>query len=93
MLLLSFQSSLGNMQREKEQCLKPQSPLKNGELGRFGSAPVHKIQEELRGVIRYWLALEGFLQSRLTDLCWLAQDDLREVAKNENDLNLLGLRF
>lgn len=68
MLLLSCQSSLGNKQREKEQSLKPQSPLKNGELGRFGSAPVHKIQEELRGVIRCWLALEGFLQSRLTDL-------------------------
>lgn len=50
MLLLSFQSCLlWEMSREKEQCLKPQSPLKNGELGRFGSAPVHKIQEELRG--------------------------------------------
>lgn len=74
-------SSLGNKQREREQCLKPQSPLKNGALGRFGSAPVHKIQEELRGVIRCWLALEGFLQSRLTDLCWLAQGDLKEVAR------------
>lgn len=37
-------------------------------------------------------ALEGF-RSRLTDLCWLVQSDLREVARREGDFNLLGLRF
>lgn len=56
-----------------------------------GSAPVHKIQEKLRGVIRCWL-WKGFNQCSQTDLL-LAIPGWAQERERMDDLNFLGLRF
>lgn len=81
---------LGNKQREKKQCPKPQSPLKMESLA-DGSAPVHKIQEEIRGVIRCWSSGRVSIQ---THRPLLAGPEWSQGSSLERgDFNLLGLRF